>query len=110
MSHVSFDSHDHLALCPILLTPKAEVIEVPRIGQDARMKDYLSGTRWHQLSHHLFHDLKQNPIVSFILIDILGMFFSIGLVGKTLFRTSYDTVKNGLHQWFGKSCGHTYSC
>ena len=101
MSHVSFDSHDHLALCPILLTPKAEVIEVPRIGQDTRMKDYLSGTRWHQLSHHLFHDLKQNPIVSFILIDILGMFFSIGLVGKTLFRTSYDTVKNGLHQWFG---------
>jgi uncharacterized protein YbcC (UPF0753/DUF2309 family) len=103
MSHVAFDSHDHMALCPILLTPKAEVVEVPRIGQDDRMRDYLSGTRWHQLSHHLFHDLKQNPITSFILIDVLGMFFSIGLVGKTLFRTSFGTLKTWLHNWLGKT-------
>ncbi len=110
MSHVAFDSHDHLALCPILLTPNAEVTEVPRIGQNEKLRDYLSGTRWHHLSDHLFHDLKQNPIVSFMLIDILGMLFSIGLVGKTLFRSSFDTVKNWFHQWFGKSCCHTYSC
>jgi len=103
MSHVAFDSHDHMALCPILLTPKAEVVEVPRIGQDDRMRDYLSGTRWHQLSHHLFHDLKQNPVASFILIDVLGLFFSIGLVGKTLFRTSFGILKNWLHNWLGKT-------
>ena len=103
MSHVAFDSHDHLALCPILLAPKSEVIEVPRIGQDDRVKDYLSGTRWHQLSHHLFHDLKHNPFASFMLIDVLGMFFSVGLVGKTLFRTSFDTVKQWLQQWLGST-------
>jgi len=102
MSHVAFDSHDHMALCPILLTPKAEVIEVPRMGLDKGMRDYLSGTRWHQLSHQLFHDLKHNPIASFILIDVLGIFFSLGLVGKTLFRTSFDTVKNWLHYGFRK--------
>lgn len=101
MSHVAFDSHDHLALCPILLTPNAEVTEVPRVGQNDRVKDYLSGTRWHQLSHHLFHDLKHNPFASFMLIDVLGMFFSVGLVGKTLFRTSFDAVKQWLQQWLG---------
>lgn len=103
MSHVAFDSHDHLALCPILLTPKAEVIEVPRTGQHERMESYLSGTRWHQLSHHLFHDLKHNPFASFMLIDVLGMFFSVGLVGKTLFRTSFDAVKQSLQQWLGST-------
>jgi hypothetical protein len=103
MSHVAFDRHDHLALCPILLTPKSEVVEIPRVGQDDAQRSYFSGTRWHQLSHHLFHDLKHNPITSFILIDILGMFFSLGLVGKTLFRTTFDTLKNGLHSWLGKS-------
>ena len=102
MSYVSFDSHDHMALCPILLTPKVEVTEMPRMGQNDRMREYFSGTRWHHLSHHLFHDLKHNPIASFILIDVLGMFFGIGLVGKTLFRTSFDTVKNWIHNWFGK--------
>ncbi|MDR4461597.1 MAG: DUF2309 domain-containing protein [Nitrospirales bacterium] len=95
MSYVGFDTHDHLALCPILLTPTAEVSEVPRVGQNEKIKDYLSGTRWHQLIHHLFHDLKHNPIASFMLIDVLGMFFSFGLVGKTLFRASFDTIK----QW-----------
>lgn len=101
MSHVAFDSHDHLALCPILLTPHAEVTEVPRVGQNDRVKDYLSGTRWHQLSHHLFHDLKHNPLASFVMIDVLGMFFSVGLVGKTLFRTSFGAVKQSLQQWLG---------
>lgn len=102
MSHVAFDRHDHLALCPILLKPKSEVVEVPRVGQGEAQRSYFSGTRWHQLSHHLFHDLKHNPIASFMLIDVLGIFFSLGLVGKTLFRTTFDTLKNGLHHWFGK--------
>jgi uncharacterized protein YbcC (UPF0753/DUF2309 family) len=31
------------------------------------------------------------------------MFFSLGLIGKTLFRTTFDTLKNGLHYWLGKS-------
>lgn len=99
MSHVAFDSHNHMALCPILLTPNAEVVEVPRMGQETRIRDYFSGTRWHQLSQHLFHELKQNPITSLIFIDVLGMFFSIGLAGKTFFRTSFNTVKNWLHLW-----------
>ena len=101
MSHVAFDRHDHLALCPILLTPKSEVVEVPRVGQNEAQRSYFSGTRWHQLSHHLFHDLKHNPIASFMLIDVLGIFFSLGLVGKTLFRTTFDTLKNGFHHWLG---------
>ncbi|HSF08081.1 MAG TPA: DUF2309 domain-containing protein, partial [Nitrospirales bacterium] len=100
MSYMAFDSHDHLALCPILLTPKAEVVEIPRGKQDDRICDYFSGSRWHQFSHHLFHDLKQNPIASLIHIDVLGIFFSIGLIGKTLFRSSFNSLKNLLHNWF----------
>ncbi|MGE0472317.1 MAG: DUF2309 domain-containing protein, partial [Nitrospirales bacterium] len=101
MSHVAFDRHDHLALCPILLTPKNEVVEVPRVGQEDAQRSYFSGTRWQQFSKHLFHDLKHNPIASFILIDVLGMFFSLGLVGKTLFRTTFDTLNTWVHHWFG---------
>lgn len=102
MSHVAFDRHDHLALCPILLSPNAEVVEVPRAGEESRMRDYLSGTRWHHLSQHLFHDLKHNPVASFILVDVLGVFFSIGLAGKTLFRVSFHSLKNRLHRWLAK--------
>ena len=100
MSHVAFDRHDHMALCPILLSPKAEVVEVPRPGEDAHHTVYLSGSRWRQLSHHLFHDLKQNPIASFILIDALGVFFSLGLAGKTLLRSMYDSMKQTVLRFF----------
>jgi len=100
MSYVGFDRHDHLALCPILLTPKSEVVETPRVGQGDTMRDYLSGSRWHQLGHHLFHDLKHNPLSSLMFIDVLGMFFSVGLAGKTLFRTSFDAFINWLRNWF----------
>ncbi|MGD9850726.1 MAG: DUF2309 domain-containing protein [Nitrospirales bacterium] len=103
MSHVAFDRHDHLALCPILLTPNTEVTEVPRIGQDEAQRSYFSGTRWHQLGDHLFHDLKHNPIASFILIDVLGIFFSLGLIGKTVFRETFDTLNHWVDRWFGES-------
>jgi uncharacterized protein YbcC (UPF0753/DUF2309 family) len=102
MSYVPFDSQDHLALCPILLTPKAEVAEVPRDGQSDRIQAYFSGSRWHQFGHHLFHDLKHNPIVSFLLIDVLGIFFSIGLAGKTLFRRAFYRINYRILQWLSR--------
>jgi len=94
VNHAAFDSHDHLALCPILLTPQHEVWETPRPGQADRLAHYLSGTRWQQLAHHVFHDLKYNPIGSFMLIDVLGPLFSLGLVGKTLSRNLYHRLKS----------------
>ena len=35
---------------------------------------YASGTRWLRLADHLFHDLKQHPLSSLMLVDVLGFF------------------------------------
>ena len=95
ISHQAFDSAGHAALCPVILTPKFAVNEVPRSGEQEPLQTYASGSRWNQLGHHLFHDLKRNPIGSFMLIDVLGLFFSLRLIGKTFFQTSYESIRRG---------------
>ena len=100
INHQAFDSNQRADLCPVLLTPSHAVTETPRSGEGAALAKYSSGTRWSQLGHHLFHDLKHHPIGSMMMIDVLGFFFSLGLVGKTLlqktFRTMTSTIQGSL--------------
>ena len=100
ISHQTFDSDQRASLCPVLLTPNHAVTETPRPGEEAALEKYSSGTRWHQLGQHFFHDMKHNPIGSMMVIDVLGLFFSLGLVGKTFlqktFRAIISVLESGL--------------
>lgn len=102
ISHQPFDCDQRASLCPVLLTPSHAVMETPRPEGSAALENYSSGSRWWQLGDHLFHDMKQNPIGSMMVIDALGFFFSLGLVGKTLlkktFRRMTSAVESGLTQ------------
>jgi uncharacterized protein YbcC (UPF0753/DUF2309 family) len=100
ISHQAFDSEERVPLCPVLLKPKHAVHETPRPGQDKPLQSYASGTRWLQLGHRMFHDLKQNPVGSFMLIDVLGFLFSLGLIGKTLTPRPYETIKEWIRGRF----------
>ena len=66
----------------MLLKPAHAVDEAVRPGQTKALESYASGTRWRRLGDHLFHDLKQNPVASFMLVDLLGFFFSLGIGGE----------------------------
>ena len=100
ISHQAFDSTERSALCPVLLSPNHAVTEIPRSGVEQTLQRYSSGTRWYQLGHHLFHDLKHNPVSSLMLIDVLGLFFSVGLIGKTLVQRPYQAMKTRIQRWF----------
>ncbi len=100
ISHQAFDSEERLALCPVLLAPEHAVTETPRGEQRHALQRYASGTRWRELGRHLFHDLKAHPIGSLILIDLFGLFFSLGLVGKTLILKPYHALYTAIQHWF----------
>lgn len=99
ISHQAFDSEERAALCPVLLSPNHTVTEVPRSEKHDSLQKYASGSRWQQLGHHLFHDLKHNPVGSLMLIDVLGLFFSIGLVGKTLVQKPFHAITSAIQRW-----------
>jgi uncharacterized protein YbcC (UPF0753/DUF2309 family) len=103
MSHQAFDSSDRLALCPVLLKPSHAVAETARPGEPGPLQAYASGTRWRRLGDELFHDLKQNPLSSFMLVDALGLLFSIGLTGKTLYRKPFVSARAWLRRRFKPS-------
>jgi uncharacterized protein YbcC (UPF0753/DUF2309 family) len=100
ISHRVFDTDESPALCPVLLTPSNALFELPREGQQQALSSYASGSRWKQFGEQLFHDLKHNPIASFMLVDVLGLFFSAGLVGKTMIRRPYKTLVRAANRWF----------
>jgi len=100
MSHRGYDADESFPLCPVLLTPSNALYELPRQGQQEAVSKYASGTRWLQLGEQLFHDIKHSPIASFLLVDVLGLFFSVALIGKTLFRRSYHVLLTATKRWF----------
>ncbi len=100
ISHRSYDSDESLALCPVLLTPANSLFELPREGQQQELARYASGSRWAQFAEKLFHDMKHSPVASFLLVDVLGLFFSIGLIGKTMLRRPYEFFMQALRGWF----------
>lgn len=100
INHRAFDTDDAVALCPVLLTPDREVVEVPRSGQEEALKRYATGSRWRELGVQLFHDLKQNPLAAFMLIDVLGIFFGVRLIGKTMVRRPYRAMVDAVRRWF----------
>lgn len=102
ISHRNFDTDESFPLCPVLLVPSNALLELPREGQEQALEDYASGSRWKLLVEHLFHELKRNPIASFLLVDMLGLFFSIVLFGKTLVRRPYDAVVRAIRGLFVK--------
>jgi uncharacterized protein YbcC (UPF0753/DUF2309 family) len=100
MSHRRFDADESFPLCPVLLTPSNELLELPRPQEAQALESYASGSRWKQLGEHLFHDLKHNPVASFLLVDMLGPFFSASLLGKTLVRRPYEALRRATRGWF----------
>ena len=99
ISHQAFDNDQRADLCPVLLTPNHAVTETPRSGEGAALEKYSSGSRWCQLGHHLFHDMKHHPIGSMMAIDVLGLFFSLGLVGKTIFQKTFHAMTSTVEGW-----------
>ena len=92
ISHQAFDSEQRASLCPVLLTPSHAVTETPRSGERVALEKYSSGTRWSQLGQHFFHDMKHHPVGSMMVIDVLGLFFSLGLIGKTLLQKTFRSI------------------
>ncbi len=100
ISHRVFDTDESPALCPVLLSPSNALFELPREGQEQALSSYASGSRWKKFGEQLFHDLKHNPVASFLLVDVLGVFFSFGLVGKTMIRRPWEALVRATDRWF----------
>lgn len=84
-----FGNDDELSLCPVLVRPKHIVREVPRSYQGETAEKALAGMHLAEVGHTLLHDLKQNVITPYVMVEAVGWFFSLPFIGKTLFKRGY---------------------
>ncbi len=74
---------------PVIMRAKNEVREVPRSYLDHKVSTHEARSRWLHAGHTLLHDLKENVVTPYVMVESLGWFYSLPILGKTLIPSLY---------------------
>lgn len=88
--YLAFDRHHETNLFPAITKVKNVVKEIPRPFQEKKVPRYHAGAAFIHAAHTLFHDLKENVITPYVMVESVGWFFGLPLMGKTLFPLTYQ--------------------
>jgi uncharacterized protein YbcC (UPF0753/DUF2309 family) len=88
--HQAMGSHHETDQFPVIMKAKNSVREVPRIYQTQLLSRHRSGTKLIHTVHALLHDLKENVVTPYVMVESLGWFYSLPLIGKTVFAAWYQ--------------------
>ncbi|MFQ5597238.1 MAG: DUF2309 domain-containing protein [Nitrospiria bacterium] len=94
--YLGFGSHREVDLFPAVAKEKHVVSEIPRPFQEAKVGRHRAGLAFMHGAHTLLHDLKENVVTPYVMVESIGWFFGIPLVGKTLFPKKYRKWGRGL--------------
>ena len=92
-----FGQHEDSALCPVLIKPKCVVVEWPRAGAESEGERMLQGHAWDGIVHGLVQRLERHFAASYALVDLLGGFFGLSLVGRTFFPAASRRLASRVH-------------
>jgi uncharacterized protein len=95
-----FSSEQQTDQCPVLLKPKHVVKEIPRASQGKAAEKFLAGQQIAKTGHTLLHDLKENVVTPYVMVEAIGWFFGFKLFGQTLqpkwFEKAMSWMKDSL--------------
>lgn len=100
LDYQSFSAHHPIAHCPVLLKPKNRIREVPRSYQGTRVGERRQAEHLSRAATDLLHDLKDNVVTPYVMVEALGWFFSAPLLGRTLFPILYAKIR----RWLERIC------
>ncbi len=87
-----FSSEQQTDQCPVLLKPKHVVKEIPRASQGKAAEKFLEGQQIAKTGHTLLHDLKENVVTPYVMVEAIGWFFGFKLFGQTLLPNWFKKV------------------
>jgi len=102
-----FGSEQETDQCPVLLKPKHRVREIPRAYQGKAAERFLERQNLAKTGHALLHDLKENVITPYVMVEAIGWFFGMRLFGQTIAPAWYRTLTAWLKEWFAIPIGTT---
>ena len=92
LCYQGFTSEQQTDQCPVLLKPKHVVKEIPRAYQGKAAEKFLERHQLAKTGHTLLHDLKENVITPYVMVEAIGWFFGFKLFGQTLHPQWFKTV------------------
>ncbi len=87
-----FGRDHHADLCPALVKPRYVIREVPRAYHGQEAQQHLAMAELTQTGHALLHDLKENVITPYVMVEAVGWFYALPLLGKTLLPGAYRAI------------------
>jgi uncharacterized protein YbcC (UPF0753/DUF2309 family) len=85
---------------PVIMRAKNEVRELPRSYLDHTVAKHQAWAKWVQAGHTLLHDLKENVITPYVMVESVGWFYGVPIFGKTLIPSLYRRFTRWLWQQF----------
>jgi uncharacterized protein YbcC (UPF0753/DUF2309 family) len=85
---------------PVIMRAKNEVREIPRSYLDHKVSKHEARTKWVRAGHTLLHDLKENVVTPYVMVESLGWFYGLPIFGKTLLPSLYRRWTNWVRHLF----------
>ena len=92
---------------PVIMRAKNEVREIPRSYLDHRVSKHKARAKWVRAGHTLLHDLKENVVTPYVMVESVGWFYSLPIFGKTLVPSLYRRWTGWLSRLFVPSIATT---
>jgi uncharacterized protein len=107
LSYQGFGSELETDQCPVLLKPKHVIKEIPRAYQAKAAKQFLERQQLAKAGHTLLHDLKENVITPYVMVEAIGWFFGFRLFGQTLNPLWFQRITSWFKERFDVPLGTT---
>jgi uncharacterized protein YbcC (UPF0753/DUF2309 family) len=92
---------------PVIMRAKNEVREIPRIYLDQTVLKHEARAKWVHAGHTLLHDLKENVVTPYVMVESLGWFYILPIFGNTLLPSLYRRWTAWLRHLFVPSLATT---
>ena len=96
LDYQPFNAQHAVAHCPVLLKPKNRIREVPRSYHVVQAERHKMAAQLSKAAHKLLHDLKENVVTPYVMVEAVGWLFGLPLFGKTLFPSRYHAISRWL--------------
>ncbi len=98
--HQTLGSHHETDQFPVILKSKNYVREIPRTYQGQFVVRRRRRAKLLEAFHTLLYDLKENVVTPYVMVESLGWFYSLPLVGKNIcaapYRAAMDWIRRTL--------------
>ena len=107
LCYQGFGSEQETDQCPVLLKPKHVIKEIPRAYQGKAAEQFLERQQLAKAGHTLLHDLKENVITPYVMVEAIGWFFGFRLFGQTLSPLWFKRITSWFKERFSIPLGTT---